>query len=44
MEVAVASTHVYIRDSKHQSGMRFAVPPGVWADFVASIQNAPRRP
>lgn len=43
VEVAVARTHVFIRDSKRRrSGAPFAVHPRVWADFVASIQDIPR--
>lgn len=42
VEVAVASTHIFIRDSKRRSDIRFAVRPEAWAEFVASIRDIPR--
>lgn len=42
VEVAVASTHVFLRDSKRRSDIRCAVRPEAWAEFVASIRHIPR--
>ncbi|WP_284417698.1 DUF397 domain-containing protein [Streptomyces albus] len=37
VEVAATPGTVHVRDSKNVAGPRLSVPPGVWADFIASV-------
>ncbi|MFH9108933.1 DUF397 domain-containing protein [Streptomyces albus] len=37
VEVAATPGTVHVRDSKNVAGPRLTVPPGVWADFIASV-------
>ncbi|CAM2739484.1 MULTISPECIES: DUF397 domain-containing protein [Streptomyces] len=37
VEVAATPGSVHVRDSKNAAGPRLTVPPGVWADFIASV-------
>ncbi|MEU2080310.1 DUF397 domain-containing protein [Streptomyces albus] len=37
VEVATTPGTVHVRDSKNVAGPRLSVPPGVWADFIASV-------
>ncbi|TGG75858.1 DUF397 domain-containing protein [Streptomyces albus] len=37
VEVATTPGTVHVRDSKNVAGPRLTVPPGVWADFIASV-------
>ncbi|WP_327304535.1 DUF397 domain-containing protein [Streptomyces sp. NBC_01298] len=40
VEVAVGTSAVHVRDSKHQDGPRLALSPAVWADFVRYAPEA----
>ncbi|WP_406500873.1 DUF397 domain-containing protein [Streptomyces sp. NBC_01590] len=37
VEVAAATTHVHIRDSKQLSGPMLTVDPGAWAGFIGLV-------
>ncbi|MFG2412098.1 DUF397 domain-containing protein [Streptomyces goshikiensis] len=40
VEVAVCTSAVHVRDSKHQDGPRLALSPTVWANFVMYAPEA----